>query len=139
MSTRVPRDEVDQDADAPLSRTVALQCVASSVGTLIGAELGPSLGGKLVTGVLGALIGAFLTAPGSRHPRRIVAAALLVAIVYARKATDAMAGSRRPDWAPGQLVAGSGDGGGRICRRGGDHDSARWVGGGSGAVVERPD
>jgi hypothetical protein len=55
-----------------------LQCVASATGTFIGEALGPTLAGKLLTGVLGAAVGAFLTASGGRRHRRIVAVALLV-------------------------------------------------------------
>jgi hypothetical protein len=60
--------------------SVVLQCVASMAGTMIGQAVGTSLLGKLVAGVLGALVAAFLTAPGTRHRRRIVAVGILVAL-----------------------------------------------------------
>ena len=56
----------------------ALQAVASSVCTVLGELLGSSVTGKLVAGILGAWLGAFLTAPGRRHGRRIVAVGILL-------------------------------------------------------------
>jgi beta-lactam-binding protein with PASTA domain len=71
---------------------IALQCVASVACTVIAQDLGDSLLGKLLAGVLGACVGAFLTAPGRRHNRRIVAVALLLALLGAlRNAGSALA------------------------------------------------
>ncbi|HEX5618635.1 MAG TPA: PASTA domain-containing protein [Solirubrobacteraceae bacterium] len=80
--------------------TVAIQCVASMAGTLIGEALGSTLPAKLVVGCLGALIGAFLTAPGRNRRRRIVAVAILIALIHLfRRAGDALASERR-GWVP---------------------------------------
>ena len=67
----------------------ALQAVASSVCTVLGELLGSSVTGKLVAGILGAWLGAFLTAPGRRHGRRIVAVALLLLLLDAGRALAA--------------------------------------------------
>jgi beta-lactam-binding protein with PASTA domain len=89
---------------------VAMQCIASVAGTLIGESLGPTLFWKLVAGVLGALIGAFLAWPGTRHRRRVVAVALLVGPLQAlRRSPAARAATRRSSetvtWAPASLAA----------------------------------
>jgi beta-lactam-binding protein with PASTA domain len=69
-------------------------------GTLIGEALGSTLPAKLVVGCLGALIGAFLTAPGRNRRRRIVAVAILIALIHLfRRAGDALAAERR-GWVP---------------------------------------
>ncbi|HET8759297.1 MAG TPA: hypothetical protein VFM58_24980, partial [Solirubrobacteraceae bacterium] len=79
---------------------VAIQCVASMAGTLIGEALGSTLPAKLVVGCLGAVIGAFLTAPGRNRRRRIVAVAILIALIHLfRRAGDALAAERR-GWVP---------------------------------------
>jgi beta-lactam-binding protein with PASTA domain len=103
MSTRQdPRPEAGREKEAP--GRVAMQCIASATGTFVGEALGPTLAGKLITGLLGAGIGAFLTASGGRHRRRIVAVALLVALLNLfRSAADAVASEgRRPKsaWVP---------------------------------------
>jgi beta-lactam-binding protein with PASTA domain len=59
---------------------VVLQTVSSLAGTMLGEVLGSSLTGKLLAGALGASVGTFLTARGSRYTRRIVAVALLLAM-----------------------------------------------------------
>ncbi len=83
---------------------VALQCVASMAGTLVGEALGSTLSAKLAAGVLGALIGAFLTAPGRQRRRRIVAVAILLALLDSlRRAAGAVASERRREpraWVP---------------------------------------
>jgi serine/threonine-protein kinase len=83
---------------------VALQCVASMAGTLVGEALGSTLSAKLAAGVLGALIGAFLTAPGRHRRRRIVAVAILLALLDSlRRAAGAVASERRREpraWVP---------------------------------------
>ncbi len=85
---------------------VALQCVASMAGTLVGQSLGGTLAGKLVAGVLCALIGAFLTAPGRHRRRRIVAVAILLALLATlRRAGDALAAERRRAWQPASWTA----------------------------------
>ena len=84
----------------PSGSAVAIQCVASMAGTLIGEALGSTLPAKLVVGCLGALIGAFLTAPGRNRRRRIVAVAILIALIHLfRRAGDALAAERR-GWVP---------------------------------------
>jgi beta-lactam-binding protein with PASTA domain len=95
MSTRQEsRADGGREKEAP--GRVAMQCVASATGTFIGQALGPTLAGKLITGLLGAGIGAFLTASGGRHHRRIVAVALLVALLnLLRRASDAVASEGR--------------------------------------------
>lgn len=107
MGTRQdPGPEAGQEKEAP--GRVAMQCVASATGTFVGEALGPTLAGKLITGLLGAGIGAFLTASGGRHRRRIVAVALLVALLNLfRNATDALASQRRAtksSWVPANWV-----------------------------------
>lgn len=90
-----------QPASTIAGGTVALQCVASMAGTLVGETLGATLAGKLVAGVLGALIGAFLTAPGRHRRRRIVAVAILLALLDAlRRAAGAKAAERPRAWLP---------------------------------------
>ncbi len=85
--------------------TVALQRVASMAGTLIGETVGSTLTAKLAAGVLGALIGAFLTAPGRHRRRRIVAVALLLALLRSlRRAGDALA-AERGAWVPASWAA----------------------------------
>lgn len=79
------------DADASTHRArpesappeIVLQIVTSFALTMLGEVLGSSLTGKLLAGALGALLGAFLTARGSHHTRRIVAVALLLALLDA--------------------------------------------------------
>jgi serine/threonine-protein kinase len=84
---------------------VAIQCVASMAGTLIGEALGSTLPAKLVVGCLGAAIGAFLTAPGRNRRRRIVAVAILIALIHLfRRAGDALAAERR-GWVPANWAA----------------------------------
>jgi hypothetical protein len=96
-----------QNAPAMTGNTVGLQCVASLAGTLIGESLGPTLASKLAAGVLGALIGAFLTAPGRHRRRRLVAVALVLALLDAvRRATDALGAERKREpraWVPANL------------------------------------
>jgi beta-lactam-binding protein with PASTA domain len=88
-------------APAITGSTVALQCVASMAGTLVGETLGGTLPGKLAAGALGALIGAFLTAPGRHRRRRIVAVAILLALLnLLRRAGDALAAERPRAWLP---------------------------------------
>jgi beta-lactam-binding protein with PASTA domain len=71
---------------------VVWQTVSSLAGTMLGEVLGSSLTGKLLAGALGALVGTFLTARGSHHTRRIVAVALLLALLDAiRGAASALA------------------------------------------------
>jgi beta-lactam-binding protein with PASTA domain len=93
-----------QPASSVTGGTVALQCVASMAGTLVGETLGPTLTAKLAAGVLGALIGAFLTAPGRHRRRRVVAVAILLAVLDAlRRAAGALASERRQEpraWVP---------------------------------------
>jgi beta-lactam-binding protein with PASTA domain len=88
------------DADASTHRArsesappeIVLQMVTSFALTILGEVLGSSLTGKLLAGALGALLGAFLTARGSHHTRRIVAVALLLALLDAlRGAASALA------------------------------------------------
>lgn len=103
MSTRdLPRPRAGDAREKATPGPVVLQCVASAAGTLIGEALGPTLGGKVIAGMIGAAVGAFLTAPGRRHGRRIVAVALLIALLdLLRGATDALASERRrAAWAP---------------------------------------
>jgi hypothetical protein len=79
-------------AERALRRAALLQCVVSIAGTMIGQALGSNLTEKLIAGVLLALIGAFLTAPGKHYHRRIVAVALFVALLYTlRRAARALA------------------------------------------------
>ncbi|MEA2128812.1 MAG: hypothetical protein QOJ85_1703 [Solirubrobacteraceae bacterium] len=79
------------------SSALALQCVTSIAGTLIGEALGRNLPEKLIAGVLIAVVGAFLTAPGKHHRRRIVAVTLLLALLeMLRRALRALA-STGPD------------------------------------------
>jgi beta-lactam-binding protein with PASTA domain len=86
------------------SGAVALQCVASMAGTLVGETFGSTLPAKLAAGALGALIGAFLTAPGRHRRRRIVAVAIVLALLDAlRRAAGALASERRQEpraWVP---------------------------------------
>jgi beta-lactam-binding protein with PASTA domain len=71
---------------------VVLQTVASLAGTMLGEVLGSSLTGKLLAGALGASVGTFLTARGAHYTRRIVAVALLLAMLDAiRGAPSALA------------------------------------------------
>ena len=92
--------QAQQPRPAVSGGAVALQCVASMAGTLLGEALGSTLPAKLVAGCLGALIGAFLTAPGRHRRRRIVAVAILLALLHAlRRAGDALASERRA-WLP---------------------------------------
>lgn len=64
-------------------------------GTLIGETLGGTLPGKLAAGVLGA----FLTAPGRNRRRRIVAVAILLALLdVLRRAGGALAAERPRAW-----------------------------------------
>jgi beta-lactam-binding protein with PASTA domain len=73
-----------------------LQMVAALALTTLGEVLGSSLTGKFLAGALGALLGAFLTARGSHHTRRIVAVALLLALLDAlRGAANALASTTR--------------------------------------------
>jgi beta-lactam-binding protein with PASTA domain len=73
-----------------------LQMVASLALTTLGEVLGSSLTGKFLAGALGALLGTFLTARGSHHTRRIVAVALLLALLDAlRSAANALASTVR--------------------------------------------
>lgn len=89
---------VDADASTRRARTesappdVVLQMVSSLALTMLGEVLGSSLTGKLLAGALGALLGTFLTARGSHHTRRIVAVALLLALLdVLRGAASALA------------------------------------------------
>lgn len=68
---------------------LALQCVSACAGTTLGSTVGSGTIGKLVTSAGGALITAFLTAPGRRHPRRIVAVGLVLALLQEGKALAA--------------------------------------------------
>jgi PASTA domain-containing protein len=68
---------------------IALQMVTSVALTMLGEVLGSTLTGRLVAGALGALLGAFLTAKGPHHGRRIVAVALLLALLDAGRAAAA--------------------------------------------------
>jgi beta-lactam-binding protein with PASTA domain len=93
---------VDADASTHKARSgspppdVVLQMVSSLALTMLGEVLGSSLTGKLLAGALGALLGTFLTAPGSRRKRRIVAVALLLALLdLLRSAADALASTAR--------------------------------------------
>lgn len=103
----VAHDEKPTQAAATItSGTVALQCVASMAGTLVGETLGGTLPGKLAAGVLGALIGAFLTAPGRHRRRRILAVAILLALLDAlRRAGRAVAAERPRAWLPANWTA----------------------------------
>lgn len=93
-------------ASAITGGTVALQCVASMAGTLVGETLGGTLPGRFAAGVLGALIGAFLTAPGRQRRRRIVAVAMLLALLnMLRRAGDALAADRPRAWLPANWTA----------------------------------
>jgi beta-lactam-binding protein with PASTA domain len=77
---------------------IVLQMVSSFALTMLGEVLGSSLTGKLLAGALGALLGAFLTARGSHHTRRIVAVALLLALLDAlRGAASALASTATRD------------------------------------------
>ena len=111
MVTDEPGDsEADDGRAAATPNLVVLQCVASVGGTLIGESLGSSLFWKLLAGVLGAGVGAFLTAPGTRHRRRIMAVALFLAALQAlRRTPDALASETRrgggPVWAPASWAA----------------------------------
>lgn len=110
MVTDEPEDSNADNGRAAAPNLVVLQCVASVGGTLIGEALGSSLPWKLLAGVLGAATGAFLTAPGTHHRRRIVAVALFLAALQAlRRTPDALASRRhsggRPVWAPASWAA----------------------------------
>jgi beta-lactam-binding protein with PASTA domain len=82
---------------------------------VIGQALGTSIAAKLIGGALLTVVGAFLTAPGRHHRRRIVAVALLAALLHAlRQAATALAAGRRkrprrdsaiPSWAPASWAA----------------------------------
>lgn len=73
----------------PVAPDIALQMVCSVALTMLGEVLGSTLTGRLVAGALGALLGAFLTAKGKHHGRRIVAVALLLALLDAGRAAAA--------------------------------------------------
>jgi beta-lactam-binding protein with PASTA domain len=85
------------DADASTSSSsperatpdIALQMICSVALTMLGEVLGSTLTGRLLAGALGALLGAFLTAKGTHHGRRIVAVALLLALLDAGRAAAA--------------------------------------------------
>lgn len=79
------------------STTLALQCVSSVCGTMIGQALGESLPQKLAGGLLLCLIGAFLMAPGNHRRRRVVAVALLLALLAALKRVGEAAASTGRD------------------------------------------
>jgi beta-lactam-binding protein with PASTA domain len=66
-----------------------LQCASSCAGTVLGSLAGSGTTGKLITSIGGTCIGAFLTAPGKHHPRRIVAVALLLFLLDAGKSLAA--------------------------------------------------
>jgi beta-lactam-binding protein with PASTA domain len=86
-------DASSQDArQATATPEFILQMVSSLALTILGEVLGSSLTGRLLAGALGALLGTFLTARGSHHTRRIVAVALLLALLDAlRGAASALA------------------------------------------------
>lgn len=78
------------------STTLALQCVSSVCGTMIGQALGQSLPEKLAGGLLLCVIGAFLMAPGDHRRRRVVAVALVLALLAAlKRAGEAVASTGR--------------------------------------------
>ncbi|MGH2919322.1 MAG: PASTA domain-containing protein [Solirubrobacteraceae bacterium] len=82
-------------APAPFSALPA-QIAASVAGTMIGEALGDTLPEKLIAGMLIAVIGAFLVAPGKHRRRRIVAVALLLALLdMLRRAIGAAASTGR--------------------------------------------
>jgi beta-lactam-binding protein with PASTA domain len=90
-------------AGVPQSTALALQCFISIVGTMVGEALGDTLVEKLAAGLLLCLLGAFLSAPGRHHRRRVVGVALLLALLESlRRAARALAspGRRRPREAP---------------------------------------
>lgn len=63
---------------------------------MVGEALGDTLVEKLVGGLLLCVVGAFLMAPGPRRRRRVVAVALVLALLAAlRRAGDAVASTRR--------------------------------------------
>lgn len=98
-------------ADAGGFPFVTLQCVSSTSGMLIGQALGSSFSGRLVASVVLSLTGSFLTAPGKHHRRRIVAVALLVALLNAARALASrgrkpVASNTGPSaWAPASWLA----------------------------------
>lgn len=102
-------------APAPFS-ALPTQIAASVAGTMIGEALGDTLPEKLVAGMFIAVIGAFLAAPGKQRRRRIVAVALLLALLeMLRRAAGALASTDRDrdrpaartsqSWAPTSWVA----------------------------------
>jgi beta-lactam-binding protein with PASTA domain len=68
---------------------IALQCASSCSLTIVGILLGNGTTGKLVASMIGTLIGAFLTAPGRHHARRIVAVGLLLSLIDTAKSLAA--------------------------------------------------
>ncbi|MFL5911058.1 MAG: PASTA domain-containing protein [Gaiellaceae bacterium] len=95
VDTRRPPQETEASGEHRGPPSYALQAVASSVCTVLGELLGSTVTGKLVAGILGAWLGAFLTAPGRRHGRRIVAVCILLALLDAGKALAAGQPRRR--------------------------------------------
>lgn len=96
----LPRRELRHSQGTASSETpaprFALQPLAAVAGTMIGETLGSNLTEKLIAGALAAAISAFLTAPGKHHRRRIMAVALLLALLHMlRRAANALATSRR--------------------------------------------
>ncbi len=109
---------VDTDASTHRARPesappdIALQMVSSVALTMLGEVLGSSLTSKLLAGALGALLGAFLTERGSHHTRRIVAVALLLALLDAlRGVASALASTVTTRGAGGSSRHHSGQGG----------------------------
>jgi beta-lactam-binding protein with PASTA domain len=105
-------DEHGGSAGVPQSTALMLQCFLSVAGTMVGEALGDTLPEKLAGGLLLCVIGAFLSAPGRHHRRRVLAVALLLALLESlRRAAGALAspGRRRPRAAsaPGALTPAS--------------------------------
>ena len=82
-----PRQHVKEPAP------VVVQVFASVFGVFLAQELGQTLLAKAIIGTLGALITAFLTAPGRRKERRIVAVAVFLGLLDGAK--EAFAATRR--------------------------------------------
>lgn len=95
----------------PQSTALGLQCFLSITGTMVGEALGDTLPEKLGAGLLLCVVGAFLSAPGRHHRRRVVAVTLLLALLeLVRRAAGALARTRReprPAPSPGMALPAS--------------------------------